>query len=102
MLTVLAQAPPKMRKAILTHANEPLVRTLTECVYNVLRGNVPVKACDFKKLKRFRSKLRKVVAPKQKWRGKRDVFIQHGGFLPILLPIIGSAISGLITHFMTK
>lgn len=103
ILHVLGTARPKMRKAILNHADRSLVQTLTECVYNVLNGNIPLSACAVKKLSRFRSKLRSAVSPKhKKWQGRKNYFVQHGGFLSVLLPLIGSAISGLVSSLMSK
>ena len=102
MLHVLASAHPKMRKAILTHADKELVQTLTECVYNVMKGNVPISACSKNKLMRYRTKLRSIANPKTKWKNKKNVFVQNGGFLSVLLPLIGSAITGLISGLTSK
>lgn len=102
MINVLAEASPKLRKAILQHADKPLIQTLTEAVCNTLSGDIPLKKNVQKQLQKYKAPLRSIACPKSKWKAKQRVLIQHGGFLPILMPIIASALSGLVSHFISK
>lgn len=102
IIEVLATASPKLRKAILTHADKPLIQTLTESCHNVANGNIKISPCNLRKLKRYRSTIRQITSPKTKWQHKKKVLIQSGGFLPILMPIISSVLGGLVSHFMPK
>ena len=49
-LKLLAKCTPAQRKAILKVADNALVRTICECVLNVLKGTVPVSKPAKKKL----------------------------------------------------
>lgn len=102
MLQVLANASPKMRKAILHHADKALIQTLSECVLNVSKGNVNMSECVKKKLKKYKHKFRSILNPKTRWNRKKRIFVQHGGFLSVLLPTLASIIPGLVSHFLSK
>jgi hypothetical protein len=47
---VLKNAKPKLRKAILSNCNKELINTISECVLNLLNGNLKltVKDVDYK------------------------------------------------------
>ena len=45
-LQVLKTADPKLRKAILANCKSELVKTLSECSLNLLRGNVKLTPCQ--------------------------------------------------------
>ena len=49
-LKLLVKCTPAQRKAILNVADDALVRTICECVLNVLKGTVPVKPAKRKLL----------------------------------------------------
>ena len=49
-LKLLVKCTPAQRKAILKVADDALVRTICECVLNVLKGTVPVSKPAKKKL----------------------------------------------------
>jgi hypothetical protein len=97
VLKILFKAKPELRNALLKHADEHLVCTLCECVYNILRGNVPLKDQQKTKLAKYKTYLRSVVKKSKSWKGKRKVLQKGGNFLiPLLVPIIGSLFSKLI------
>jgi hypothetical protein len=87
---------------MLTHSDKEHIQTLTECVHNVLKGNVKLSTANLRKLKPYKNCLRKINNSATKWKAKQRLFIQKGGFLPLILPIIGSAISGLLTSYFSK
>lgn len=91
-IDVLSKAKPKQRQAILKHADKELVLCLCECVLNVLNGNVPLKPHEIEKLRKHQNILRHLVEPKNSLKNRKEIFIQKGGFLPVLLaPILGIA-----------
>lgn len=102
MINVLAKASPKMRKAILEQADKPLIQTLTESVCNVTSGNIPIKPCLRKSLRKYKVQLRAIACPQTRWKSKKKVFVQKGGFLPLLLPVVSAALSGLVTRLLSK
>jgi len=60
-LHVLKTAHPKLRKAIITNCNKELVNSISECILNVLNGNVKLSGCRRRKLRNYKALLRKVA-----------------------------------------
>jgi len=60
-LQVLKTADPELRKAILAKCKGELVKTLSECSLNLLRGNVKLTPCQKRKLRKYRAHLRKLA-----------------------------------------
>lgn len=92
LLDALAKAKPSERKAMLKKSNFGLVKSIVECVENVLDGNVKLEKKRLLKLKKYKNQLRKIYKSGKKWTSKKKVIIQTGGgFLPtLLLPIISA------------
>lgn len=97
LLNELAKAKPSQRKEILKNANFGLIKSIVECIENVLNGNVKLDKNHIKKLKRHKVQLRKINSSDKKWCSKKKVIIQSGGaFLPaLLLPLISVIASRL-------
>lgn len=97
ILNILFKAKPDLRKALLKNADKKLVCTICECVYNILKGNIPLEDKQKKKLSKHKTYLRKVVKQTKSWTGKRKIIQKGGNFLiPLLVPIIGTLIEKLI------
>lgn len=97
ILKLLQKSKPKLRKSILTHADLDLIKTLHECIYNTLKGNIPINKSLKRKLKCFKTVLRRILRTSG-LKKKRKAIVQSGGaFLPFLLaPIVEAA----LTHFI--
>ena len=97
LLRLLTKAKPKVRKALLQNADSDLIRSICECSYNVLQGNVPLNKREKNKLKKYKKELRYLVkkGPTLKQKKKR-IIVQKGGFLTALIaPILGGILSSL-------
>ena len=102
VLKVLQKARPKKRKEILESANKDLVYCLCECIVNVLNGNVPTTAAQKQKIRRHGNTLKEIKHKQTSLKQKKKLFIQRGGFLPMLLaPIIG-IVGGLIGDLVSN
>ena len=99
-LKVLHDSKKAARKAILEQANKDLIDTICECLHNILKGNLKVSPEVYRKLKRNQKDFQEIHSKKANLKRKKQLLIQHGGFLPALiaplLGIAGSLISGLI------
>ena len=97
LLKVLSHCKPKIRNAILKNCKNDLIHIICDCVYNVVKGNVPrltqdneinsfvTRQVSSSYLKRFLSK-------------KREILIQKGGgFLPFLLPLVAPLIAQAVS-----
>ena len=98
LLRVPGHCQPKIRNAILKNCENDLIHIICDCVYNVVKGNVPgltqekvnKLACHKKSL----IKLTKKVPIKE----KRKILVQKGsGFLPFLLPLVALLIANKVS-----
>ena len=110
ILKVLAKADPHICQAILKGAPNDLLKCLSECAYNILRGNVKLKPAEKARLTKYKQKLRKVADEKSSLKEKQKV-LQTGGFLPALLaplltsviaPLAGEAVKGIAKAIAKK
>ena len=90
---VLSHCKPMIRNAILKNCENHLVHIICNCVYNVVKGNVPgLTEEKVNKLARHKTslvKLTKNVPIKE----RRKILVQRGGgFLPFLLPLVAPLI----------
>lgn len=90
VLKLLQTAKPKLRKNILSNCDLDVIRTISECVFNTLTGNIPLTESEKQKLIKFRAVLRKILNSQTGLKKKREIVVQCGGaFLPNLLrPIV--------------
>ena len=96
LLKVLSHCKPKIRNAILKNCENELIHIICDCVYNMVKGNVP--GLTQEKLARRHKvsliKLTKKVPIKE----KRMILIQKGGgFLPFLLPLVAPLIAKAVS-----
>jgi len=95
-LHVLKTAHPKLRKAIITNCNRELVNNISECILNVLYGNVKLSGCSSRKLRKYKALPRKVADKRVPLSNKKKLIVQRGGFLLPLLSAVLPAIASLI------
>ncbi|CAH3025315.1 unnamed protein product, partial [Porites evermanni] len=78
---------PAQRKAVLKAADDALVRTISECVFNVLKETVPVSKPAKRKLLKHKKALTALAEKSTPLNKKKQILVQHGGnFLSVLLP----------------
>jgi hypothetical protein len=103
-LTELKNAKtPGKRVAILKEANPCFVRLLCECGMNVLKGKLKLPEHQYPKLRRHKQLLL-FTSRKRNSLGKRKQALidKKGGFLPLILPALISAIAGLAGEAIGK
>jgi hypothetical protein len=80
-----------------------IIKLLTEIAHNTLQGNIPLNTLQLKRLRKYKQMLRTLSNRAVSLREKRDLVVrQRGGFLPILLPIIASAVGGLVSQLANQ
>lgn len=93
-LNELICAKPKDRKKLLEKANTKLIKSIVECIENVLKGNLRLKKQSSEKLRKHKSVLRKIYNSGKKLKEKKQIIVQNGGgFLPILLAPVVAALA---------
>jgi hypothetical protein len=94
-LQVLKRAHPKLRKTIISNCDKELANCISECVLNVLNGNLP---CNTRKLRKHKVSPRKFADRHVSLSGKKRLIVQRGGFLLPPLSAILPTIVGLSTR----
>ena len=109
-LQTLANAHPHVCQAILKGANPDLLKCLSECAHNILKGNIPLSPEEKAELIKYKQKVRQVANKRIALKTKRKT-LQTGGFLPALLapllssviaPLAGQAVKGIIKAVRKK
>jgi hypothetical protein len=85
----------KARRKLVQKCNRQLIDCFSECSKNVLKGNVPLKDSEVKKLRREKSNLKALSLKKTSLKKKRKI-LQKGGFIGALLPPVLSVLSSLL------
>lgn len=89
LLKLLAKSSAKQRQAILDAAGKELLKSVCECAYNLLRGNISLSKTQKRKLAAKKKTLRDLTAKKVSLKRKREIILQRGGnLLSVLLPPI--------------
>jgi hypothetical protein len=97
ILHTLQQSRPRERSSLLTSVDGDIIRILSEICLNILRGNVTLSKMQVHRLKRHKQTVRSLAKRNVSIKDKRHQLVQRGGFLPLLLPVIASALGGLIS-----
>lgn len=85
----LARASNKDKKKILKrNCSDEFVKACSECIFNLLKGNIPLTPRQKVKLSRRKGLMRKMIDKRTSIKGKKKI-LQVGGFLGALLgPIV--------------
>ena len=102
LLKVLSHCKPKIRNAILKNCENDLIHIICDCVYNIVKGNIPRLTQEkVNKLACHKTSLIKLTK-KAPIKEKRKIRVQKcGGFLPFLLPLVAPLIAKTLLLFTT-
>jgi len=93
----------KRRNQLLSIATPSELLAISEICHNLLKGNLPLKKPQQKKLEKYRKVLHKLSQRKtNKDTKKRMLQRQQGGFFGALLPVAISALSSIIPSLLTR
>lgn len=98
----LSKCSPKQRKAFLQHADPQLIKSLCECAANVVKGNVPLSRVQKSKLSRYKKHLRELSNKRLSNKKRKDILIQRGGFLSLILKPIIQSLGGMLLGAVTQ
>lgn len=87
----------RSKRKIIKECDRHLIDCFCECSKNILKGNVPLKESQLRKLRREKKNLRALALKRTPLKKKRKI-LQKGGFIGALLTpvlsILGSLIAG--------
>ena len=96
-LKLLVKCTPAQCKAILKVADDTLVRTICECILNVLKETVPVSKPAKRKLLAHKKSLIALAEKSTPIERKKKILVQQGGnFLSVLLPPVLRVLSSIL------
>ena len=85
------------RNYLIDFANKDELKAISEVMLNVLSGNIKLTPKILRKLKRERHYIRKLTHKKIPDIQKKRILKQKGGFLPLILPLVGTVLSKIFT-----
>ena len=95
LLRLLQKLKPNALKAVMKVAPPDLIKALSECGLNVLKGNVKLNPAQKKKLCRYKNKLRALAIKKTSMKKRKEI-LQSGGFIGALLTPVLSVLGSLL------
>jgi hypothetical protein len=103
LLKKLSAADKKERATIILKAPTCFIRFLCECGLNVLKGNLKLSDDQYQKLRPHRRLLLFLSTPSLSFKVRRRAFLRKkGGFLPVVAPVLLSALSGFVGQAAAK
>lgn len=83
------------KKKLIKDCDKKLIDCFCECSKNILKGNVPLKRNQLKRLRREKKNLRTLALKKTSLKKKRKI-LQKGGFIGAILPPVLTVLSSLL------
>lgn len=97
LLKTLCYLKKNQRAAFLRDADNKFVKCIQQCIFNTLKGNVPLESSEKKRLSKHKTTLRRLAEKRGNLKTKRELLVQRGGFLPYIIgPILGALLSRII------
>ena len=98
LLKGTSHCKPKIRNTILKNCETDFIHIICDCVYNVVKGNVPGLTQEtVNKLARHKTSLIKLTK-KVPIKEKRKILVQkRAGFFPFLLPLVAPLIAKAVS-----
>lgn len=97
---MLSKSTPTQRKAIIKSASPDQIHSICEICHNILAGNVGVNVA---KVKKYKTAIRQIANKKIPIQKKKKILTnQMGGFLPLVIPAVLSALGGIVGKVIGK
>ena len=95
--------PTAQFNSLVRTATKDQLRSLYECVLNIVRRTVQLSPAEESELIRFRSFLYQLIDRSTPDSQKRELIVQHGGILPaIVAPILAAIAGGVASSVASK
>ena len=86
----------KKRSLLLDYASNGDIAAISEVIFNLLKGIIPLNDKQRRTLRKYQRVLRAISKKTLSYKTKRHILKQEGGFLPTLIPIALSVLSSLL------
>ena len=86
-----------LRKKVLSSTTDDcLYKALNEIAINIVARKVPLTSKQKKNLRKYQFKIKKLTCKTKNKKKRKQLVVQSGGFLPLLIPAVASVITSLI------
>lgn len=98
ILRHIAASNRKHQRALLRRASPGVLKLIAECCLNFCRGRFRLSPAKVRKLRRHRHVIRELAKRRTSSQRRKQLILQKGGFLSLLLPgavsLLGSLLGG--------
>jgi hypothetical protein len=102
-LKILSKAIKPQRESIINTASKDLILCICDCAYNCLNGNIPLTDKQIKQLVRYKKQIRRLANKDcNTLRENKEIILQNGGFLPLILTPVLSIAGSLLADLIRK
>lgn len=99
----ICHAKKCLRGPMLERANHCFIHFVSDCCFGVLKKFIMFPKKQYKRLKPYEGDILKFGHANLSNAKKRELLVStKGGFLPLLLPALASAVFGILGSFITK
>ena len=95
VLCILAKANPKVVRSVIAGADPELLKVISQCSLNVLKGVVPISSAQKKKLRKYKTALRVLANHKSSLRQKKAL-LQKVALLGALVPLLAQGVGSVL------
>jgi hypothetical protein len=85
----------KAKKHLVKNCDKQLIDCFSECCHNILKGNVPIRPGQLRRLRCHKHNIRALALKKTSVKRKRRI-LQKGGFIGAILPPVLTVLSSLL------
>ena len=101
-LEMLSKSNPKYRKSLISGAPPEIMKLLSECALNILKGTITLTNEEKSKLRKHKKGLREMATSKVSNRTKKKI-VQKGGMLKALLkPVLKATLPLVVNHIVNS
>ena len=101
-LEMLSKSNPKYRKSLINGAPPEIMKVLSECALNILKGTITLTNDEKTKLRKHKNQLRQMATTRVSNRQKKKI-VQKGGMLKALLkPVLKATLPLVVNHIVNS
>lgn len=102
-LQAICNAQQSKKRALLKKIDRCLLNFICDCSKGVLHHILRVPKSTYRKLRHYRDDFLLLANKKISQKAKRETLVnKNGGFLPLILPALASAVFGIIGNLISK
>ena len=99
---MLSKSNPKYRKSLINGAPPEIMKVLSECALNILKGTITLTNDEKTKLRKHKNQLRQMATTRVSNRQKKKI-VQKGGMLKALLkPVLKATLPLVVNHIVNS